>query len=225
MRQKKSLLRKEIGFGFLEWLAILFAVMLGQILPMSIFLFSDTLHREMRAVEDISTTALESKVEEFALSNTHDNVIYAASWVILFLISIAAVAQIREILKSREHDVPRKRANQIALIIALALIVFLFKQPFLDMLFAERTAGYWMQTMLFGGGATAGWSVWYLRQLTRYGEFFNVLLMALVVGLCWYARLTAPEEVQLTAAAFLLTSLFRVAKDYLDSPAVQRPPA
>jgi hypothetical protein len=36
---------------------------------------------------------------------------------------------------------------------------------------------------------------------------------------CWYARLTAPEEIQLTAVAFLLGSLFHIAKDYLDQAA------
>jgi hypothetical protein len=50
----------------------------------------------------------------------------------------------------------------------------------------------------------------------EYGEFFHVLLLALITGFCWYARLTAPEDVQLVAVAFLLGSLFKIAKDYLD---------
>ena len=110
----------------------------------------------------------------------------------------------------------RRRAGYIAIMIGLVLTIFLFKQPFLEQLFGGKSTAYWLKVLLFGGGAAGGWVVWYLRELQHYGEFFNVFLMTAVTGFCWYARLTAPEEVQLTAVAFLLGSLFKIAKDSLD---------
>ena len=96
------------------------------------------------------------------------------------------------------------------------MIIFLFKQPYLDELFKNQSTDFWLRSILFTGGATSGWIVWYLRQIKKYGEFFNVFLFTTVTGFCWYARLTAPEEVQLTAVAFILGSLFKIAKDYMD---------
>lgn len=142
-------------------------------------------------------------------------VIYVVSWIILIIISALSSLQIRDIIR-QSKNVLIMRANYIAVIIALVLIIFLFKQSFLDRLFAVGDTKFWVESILFTAGAGTGWVVWYLRQLKNYGEFFNVFLFATVVGLCWYARLTAPEEIQLTAVAFLLGSLFRVAKDYID---------
>lgn len=141
---------------------------------------------------------------------------YVVSWLILLFISCLASYQVREIMRARSNDQPRRRANLIAIMIALVLIVFLFKQPFLDKLFAGQNPGTLAEVLLFAGGTGGGWLVWYLGQVRKYGEFFNIFLLTAVTGFCWYARLTAPEEVQLTAVAFLLGSLFHIAKDYLD---------
>jgi Na+/proline symporter len=146
-------------------------------------------------------------------------VIYAVSWVVLLIISFAAMSQIREILRLRSENPLRRRADQIAIIAGLVLVIFLFKQPYLDALFKGQNTKGWVQAVLLGGGGVSGRLVWYLRQLKKYGEFFNIFLMTEVVGLSWYARLTAPEQVQLTAVEFLLGSLFRVAKDYMDAAA------
>jgi hypothetical protein len=71
--------------------------------------------------------------------------------------------------------------------------------------------------IVFATGAASGWVVWYLKEIKRYGDFFYVLLLTITIGLCWYARLTAPEPVQITAVAFVLGSLFRIARDYMDA--------
>ena len=147
--------------------------------------------------------------------------LYLASLIILTFISIAAAFQIKEILDSRKDDKLIRRADQIAIIIGAVLTLFLFKQPFLDKIFGEMNAGIVIQSILFASGGTIGWFIWYLRQLKKYGEFFNVLLMTAVIGFTWYARLTAPDEIQLTALAFLLSSFFRIAKDYMDKAASQ----
>jgi hypothetical protein len=146
-------------------------------------------------------------------------ILYLASWVVLLAISVLASFQVREVLKDSEANRYRLRANYIAILIGLVLVVMVFKQPFLDRLFANQTAGGVLKTVLFGGALAGGWVVWYLKHLAKYGEFFHVLLFTIVIGFCWYARLTAPEEVQLTAVAFLLGSLLRLAKDYLDAAA------
>jgi len=141
---------------------------------------------------------------------------YIVSWIVLLLLSFAASVQIREIFISRASDLKRRRANQIAIMIAMVLIIVLFKQSSLNQLFENQVTNFRMNALLFGCGVTSGWAVWYLKQLEKYGEFFHVFLLASVVGICWYARLTAPKEVQLTVAAFLLGSLCKVAKDYID---------
>lgn len=148
----------------------------------------------------------------------NEKVVYVVSWLILLLISLLATLQVHEIIEEQSQDIFRKRASYIAIMIALVLLIFLFEQPYLEMLFQSGDTAFWIRSVLFAGGAGGGWVVWYLRQLEKYGEFFNVFLFTTVTGFCWYARLTAPEEIQLTAVAFLLGSLFRVAKDYLDRP-------
>jgi hypothetical protein len=149
--------------------------------------------------------------------------LYIASWVILLVISWLATLQVREVLRSRPNDPFRTRANYIAVIIGLVFTIFLFKQPLLERIFADQTSGGVLKSILFGGGVTVGWVVWYLRQLKKYGEFFHVLLFTVIIGFCWYARLTAPEEIQITAVAFLLGSLSRLAKDYLDEASKHTP--
>lgn len=146
--------------------------------------------------------------------------LYVASWIILLGISWLAGVQVREVLLSHPDDPYRTRANYIAVIIGLVLTIFLFKQPLLERIFAGQTSGGLLKTFLFGGGLATGWLVWYLRHLRKYGEFFHVLLFTVIIGFCWYARLTGPEEVQITAVAFLLGSLVRLAKDYLDAASV-----
>ncbi len=155
-----------------------------------------------------------------ATFHNRDGVLYVASWIVLLAISTLATHQVRELIRQSAHNAFKARANVIAVIIGLVLVIVLFKQPFLEQVFAKRTASGLLQSILIGGGITSGWLVWYLRQLSRYGEFFHVLLFTIIVGFCWYARLTAPEQVQTTAVAFLLGSLGRLAKDYLDKAAV-----
>jgi hypothetical protein len=151
--------------------------------------------------------------------------LYIASWAVLILITWVATLHIKGILVASANNHFRQRANQIALIIGLVLTIMLFKQPYLERLFGSQSAGDMLKFLLFGGGVAAGWLVWYLQQVKTYGEFFNVLLFAVIVGCCWYARLTAPEEVQVTAVAFLLGSLFHIARDYLDKATLQQVPA
>jgi hypothetical protein len=154
--------------------------------------------------------------ELFSKENRNETVIYAVSWLVLLVISFAAVIQIKEILESRRANLHRRRANQIAIMIGLVAVVLLFKQPYLNELFQGQDAGKITKGLLLGGGLASGWLIWYLKQVKAYGEFFHLFLLTVIVGFCWYARLTGPEEVQLTAVAFLLGSLFRIAKDYLD---------
>ncbi len=140
------------------------------------------------------------------------------SWIILCAVNIGAVHQISEIIRERGSKIFGKgrRANEIAIVVGLILLVFIFKQPYLDKIFGDYSSPFWVQSSLFVGGMIAGWIVWSLKHIARYGEFFDVLLLTLISGLCWYARLTAPEEIHLAIAAFLLGSLLRVARDYLD---------
>ena len=125
-----------------------------------------------------------------------------------------------QIINSKENNrelVAMARALRIAIIIGLSAVVFLFKQPFLDKLFSKQTnPDYMLKSILLSGATGTGWVVWYLKTLKRYGDFFYVLLLTLTVGFCWYARLTAPEDIQLTAFCFLVSSLFRLAKDMMD---------
>ncbi|MEQ9413030.1 MAG: hypothetical protein RIF39_04335 [Cyclobacteriaceae bacterium] len=143
-------------------------------------------------------------------------ILYIASFVILLLISTIATFQIRDIIRSRKNNINLQRSNYIAVMIGLVITIILFKQPFLDRIFAEYTTNSILETLLFGTSTATGWLVWYLNQMKKYGEFFNVFLLTVIVGFCWYARLTGPEEVQITAAGFLLGSLFRIAKKYID---------
>ena len=146
-------------------------------------------------------------------------IIYLVSWIILLIISFMSSLSIREILQECDQDRYRKRANYIAIMIGLVLIIFLFKQPYLNLLFEGKDTTFWLKSVLFLGSASSGWVIWYLKQIRNYGEFFNIFLLTTITGFCWYARLTAPEQIQLTAVAFLLGSLFRVAQDYLNESA------
>lgn len=159
--------------------------------------------------------------EAISGANRNEIVTYLVSWIVLLLISFAGSHQIKEILDGCTNDRLLRRANQIAIMIALVLVIFLFKQPYLELLFGEQGTGAWLKAVLFGGGAISGWLIWYLKQIEKYGEFFHVFLLTIVIGFSWYARLTAPDEVQLTAVAFLLGSLFRIAKDYMDEAHAQ----
>lgn len=148
--------------------------------------------------------------------------LYVASWILLGVISWMATLQVVEILREHRQEVARTRANYIAVIIGLVFTLFLFRQPFLERLLEGHTPNSVLNAILFGGGVSVGWLVWYLRQLSKYGEFFYVFLFTMIVGFCWYARLTKPEEIQITAIALLVGSLIRLAKDYLDAASPKR---
>ena len=134
-------------------------------------------------------------------------------WVLLLLISIICITAIRE--KFIDANKNQINAFKIAIVIGIYLVILLFVQPYLNKLFGDVDSGFILQSTLFTGGAVTGWMVWYLNQLKKQGDFFYILLMTIVAGLSWYARLTDPEEVKLTASAFVLGSLFRVAMDIL----------
>jgi hypothetical protein len=169
----------------------------------------------------VTMTFGEDIIEALKNSSKDAILVYLVSWVLLLFLSVAAIFQIKEILEECGDDFHRRRANQIAIMIATVAVIFLFKQPYLDLLFPNAEVGSLLGAMLFGGAAVSGWYVWYLKRIQTYGEFFHVFLLASVTGFSWYARLTAPEPVQLVAVAFILGSLFRIAKDYLDqSPSV-----
>ncbi len=137
------------------------------------------------------------------------------SWILLMLISILATRMIVGIHASSDDKM--KTPINISIIIALGMTVMLFKQPYLDRIFPPDASNHWINILLFGGGAGTGWFIWYLRYIEKYSSFFYVFLLTLVVGFSWYARLSAPQEVQLTAMAFILSSLFKIAKDMMDS--------
>lgn len=141
---------------------------------------------------------------------------YIASWFAIGILSFAACQQIKEIMHNRRGNLYLTRANQIAMMIGLVLIIFLFKQPYLTELFKDSSPDAMAKIFLLGGSASTGWLVWYLKNLKLYGEFFHVLLLTLIIGFCLYARLTNVEQVQLTAAAFLTGSLFHLAKSYIE---------
>lgn len=187
-------------------LVLTIAVTLCVAIPLAIYLstVSSRFARETRIVRPDGTYTL------------NEVLVYVITWILLAIISVAATLHVRKILIDSAANEHRRRANDIGIVIGLVLIVMLFKQPFLDRLFGQTSAGAILQTLLFGGGVAAGWIIWYLQELKKYGEFFEVLLYTLVVGCCWYARLTPSDEVQLTAVAFLLGSLFRVARDLMD---------
>jgi len=158
-------------------------------------------------------------VNATATNSTNEFILYVVSWAILLLISIGATREVGEALRSCADD-RRRRAYVIAVVIGLVMMLFLFKQSYLEELLRGQDTNTFTKIMLFGGATISGWFVWYLRELETYGEFFYVLLMTIITGFCWYARLTAPEEVQYTAVAFLLGSLFRIAKGYMDAQPV-----
>jgi hypothetical protein len=147
----------------------------------------------------------------------NDVIIYMVSWILLLAISISAAWEIQHTLGSASQNYRRRRALAISLIISLVPTVILFKQPYLDAVFGGEDMNQVLGAIVFATGAASGWVVWYLKEIKRYGDFFYVLLLTITIGLCWYARLTAPEPVQITAVAFVLGSLFRIARDYMDA--------
>ena len=147
----------------------------------------------------------------------NNTLIVITTWLILLIITGLATNLIIEVLNIRKSDTNRLRANYIAIIIGLVLTVILFIQPYLDLVFDNKTPAFWINVLVFGGGAGVGWAIWYLKYLKNYGEFFYILLLTSVTGLCWYARLAAPKEVQLTAVAFLLGSLFNAYTDVVQN--------
>ena len=162
---------------------------------------------------------MQSKDARIESWRSENKIVLVVSWFLVFLISVLAGSEIRDVLESSRPRRRLFRANLIALMISLVMIVILFQQPYLNRIFGSAGIGFWLGIILFGGGSAVGWLVWYLRIINRYGEFCYVLLLGFVVGLCWYARLSAPEEIQITAVAFVLGSLFRIAKDYMDEEA------
>lgn len=176
---------------------------------------------EKPQIESIMPESSKAKTDELKESQIkepeNDIPLYAASFFVLLAISFISMFQLKEILEESKPSRNRWRANFIAVIIGLAIIVMLFKQSFLEQLFGSFSTKDWLRAILGIGSITIGWLAWYLKQIKSYGEFFHILLLAVTIGLCWYARLTDIEEVQLTAVCFLLGSLFHIAKDYLDA--------
>ena len=188
--------------GVLKFLIGCFVILLALVAIRAIYLF-------------VSNAPIMSSTETALQVFNNELIIYITSWIILLILSILATLQIREIVNASSNRY-RRRANFIAIMIGLVLAIFLFKQPYLEQLFSGYTTGGLIKAILFTSGMGSGWLVWYLKHLKKYGEFFNVFLHTMIIGFCWYARLTAPEQLQLTAVAFLLGSLFHIAKDYLD---------
>lgn len=149
-------------------------------------------------------------------TSTNDAVAYGISLVILLMITYFSFQMTKEIIEQRKEDELRKRADQIALIIGLISIFALFKQPYLDALFKDMDASTMLGTLLGVGGAGAGWLVWYLKQLEKYGELFHIFLLVMVAGFGWYARLTTSDQIQVICTAFVVGSFFHLAKDYMD---------
>ena len=136
-------------------------------------------------------------------------------WILLFLISTLGTIRVRTILREQKNEY-QKKANYISVIIGLVAVVILFMQPYLDLLFGDYDAGKLLMFVFFGVGSVSGWVVWFLKEVKKYGEFFHIFLFIVAIGLSWYARVSAPEEVQTIAIGFILGSLFRIAKDYMD---------
>lgn len=154
-------------------------------------------------------------IVELIKYRTKESVIYAISWLILFAISCFTVSQIKSILQDEKNKL-KIRSYQLAIIMGFIVVIFLFKQPILEEILGNQKRGLMIRSFIFAGGSASGWMIWYLRQLKRYGEFFNIFLLTVATGFCWYARLTDIQDVQLTAVAFLLGSFFHIAKHNLD---------
>src|SRR4051794_20379648 len=104
--------------------------------------------------------AITTTAKSFSGGTKDDIITYIVSWVLLLVLSFASSLQLKEILESRLNDRPRLRANQIAIMIALVLIIFLFKQPFLNELFSGKDSSAMLKGLLIGGGITSSWLVW-----------------------------------------------------------------
>jgi len=152
-------------------------------------------------------------------TSTQEIVVYVITWLLLLAISYGAIIQIKEILGSGSENKLKRRACQIAIMVGLVLIVVLFKQPYLHFLFSDEKSDVVLRILLFSSSAVAGWTIWSLRNIRKYGEFFHVLLLTLVAGMSWYARLIAPSDIQIATAALVTSCFLRLAKDYLDAAA------
>jgi len=160
----------------------------------------------------IWTIKYESFEDVIKQAEIKNSILYIASIILIIFISIVATKEVKVILKRYKKDHEKHGALILSVIIGLGMIVLLFKQPYLDMLFPKDQANKWLKPLMFGVGGGCGWVVWYLKQLKEYGELFYVILLTVISGLCWYARLTAPEEVQVYAFAFVLISCLHLAK-------------
>lgn len=155
-------------------------------------------------------------VDNIVSADTTAVIVFIVTSFLLVVISYGAFRQVQEIRNHSGRNIYIRRSHDIAILIGIALVVFLFKQSFLNEFFGDTDASAFLKSILIGGGAAAGWSMWYVRQLEKYGEFFHILLLVVAIGFSWYARLTAPEEVQLSALVFILASLLRVGIDYVN---------
>jgi hypothetical protein len=208
MNDQDSKARNRLSFFEAAGLAVggMFSIVMGigaVLTAVGIFIF-------------LATEFGETIVKFISAFQLNDVIIYIVSWILLVAISVSAAWEIRQTLDSTNQNYRKRRALAIGLIIGLVLTVILFKQPYLDALFGGQNLNQIFGLVVFATGAASGWMVWYLKEIRRYGDFFYILLLTVTIGLCWYARLTAPEPVQITAVAFVLGSLFRIAKDYMD---------
>ena len=145
---------------------------------------------------------------------------FIIAWIMVWGVTMLAFLQVKEILEFNNYL--ELKANVIAIMIGLALTVTLFKHPFFNTFSHGDNLFFLFKFILYAASAVVGWMAWNLKDLEKYGDFHQVFLSTTLAGVSWYVKIgDAISTVQTTAILFLLGSLFRLAKDYLDQEAKQ----
>lgn len=174
----------------------------------TVFIGSEVITRFIKNGGELDAIARSTSVNEM--------ISYGISVVVLLSLTYISSGMTFEILELRKKDLNQSRAIKISIVIGLVVIYSLFKQSYLETLFADLDTSTIIEIALAIFGAGSGWVAWYLKHVTKYGELFHVFLLTIVVGFGWYARFTTIEQVQLLLASFIIGSFVHLAKDYAD---------
>ena len=132
-------------------------------------------------------------------------------WLALAAVSFGVALLIQEEFEAAPNtDV--SKALKIAIILGLVLTASFFGGAETINSVSFSTTQLALATSL---SFLVGLTVWKVRSVSIYGQFFYVILLTSGIGLTWFARLSGSSQGQVIAAGFLVGALFHFGNSYI----------
>ena len=127
----------------------------------------------------------------------------------LIAVSYLAISLIRTTFATHRGDSQITRSLVGSVVLGLVAVAVIFGANGWFLLIDPTIGRGWLAIFCVMA-ALGGWLVWSVSNIEIYGDFLYVLLMTIVVGLSWYARLVAPGKIEWIVYAFVLASIARL---------------